>query len=82
MRKLLAIYNQTSNGKWDAFISGYSFISVQQAEDLETARVILRIITAEEIGLNNSKRIDWDITKEHIYKFDPESKKERFNVKT
>lgn len=66
MLKLTAKYRQTANGRWDASILCHKFISVVQAEDLETAKVILRIITAEEMGASSKRRVNWDIVKEII----------------
>jgi hypothetical protein len=66
MLNLMAKYKQTENGRWDAYVIGYKHITVEQAEDLETAKVILRIITAEEMGASSSRRVDWDIGKEVI----------------
>jgi len=66
MIELAAKYTQTPNKKWDAYIKEYKNISVFQADDLEMARVILRIITAEEMTLTSKNRVSWDITSEHI----------------
>lgn len=68
MIKLTAIYTQTENGRWDAEILGHRHITVKQAEDLETARIILRIITAEEVAQMSRVRANWDIVEERIYK--------------
>jgi len=72
MRKLIAVYHQTDNGRWDAHIAYHTFISVVQAEDLETARVILRIITAEEMGASSKRRVNWDIVSEQINYYTPD----------
>lgn len=69
MLKLVAQYNQNPNGTWDAFITDNQNIYVSRAEDLETARVILRIITAEEISQMSRVRANWDITREEINYF-------------
>lgn len=67
MIHLEAIYNQKQNGRWQAEISEARHINVEDAEDLDTARVILRIITAEEVSqMHKNRRTDWDITKEII----------------
>lgn len=82
MMKLKAIYKQTENGRWDAYIQGHNQISVEQAEDFETARVILRIITAEEIAYMTRTRQKWDIVEESILYHKPDEDLGAENVKT
>lgn len=66
MIKLEAVYTQQPNGRWKATIIDCPYITVEDAEDLCTAKVFLRIITAEEISQTSRHRVQWDITKEHI----------------
>lgn len=70
MLKLVAKYIQNSSGTWDAYVIGYRQVVVEAAEDLETAKVILRIITAEELDSQRDRqRRNWDIIEEHIYHY-------------
>lgn len=68
MIKLEAIYTQNLEGKWDAEIFEAPHINVIGAEDLETAKVILRIVAAEEVSqmAHRGRRLDWEISKETI----------------
>jgi hypothetical protein len=64
--KLDAIYNQKDNGKWDCHIEEAPHICVIDASDLDTARVLLEIITAEEVELWTRKRQHFEIVREEI----------------
>ena len=66
MLKLTAVYNQTQNQYWNAFIEQAPHIRVVQAEDLASARVILKIITAEEVAHLIHRRPDYEIIKEEV----------------
>lgn len=66
MLKLTSKYIQTSNQHWDAFILEHPYIRVYNCEDLATAKVLLKIITAEEIAFNHHVRQNWTIVKEEI----------------
>ncbi len=77
--RLESVYTQSYDGSWDAEIVDCPHIHVFKAEDLETARVFLKIITAEEVDYINkfwnrrkdgvARRKDWEITKETINYF-------------
>ena len=71
MLKLKAKYRQNINSTWEAHIVNNTHIFVTSAEDLETARVILRIITAEEVIRMRSVRTNWDIVEETIEYYRP-----------
>lgn len=67
MIKLVAVYRETSGGRWNAYVSTHQNIRVYDAEDLDTARVILRIITAEELPGHSKRRVDWDFVEERVH---------------
>lgn len=68
--KLTAVYTQNKFGYWTGRIKSLPYIHVLDAEDLETAKVFLRIIAAEEMIVKyNKNNIRWDITKEEISYF-------------
>lgn len=72
MLKLTAVYKQGFNSMWEGYIEELPHIVVLNAEDLETAKVLLRILTAEEVEdftLTRNNRKKWDIVQEQIYKF-------------
>lgn len=68
MIKLEALYTQQANGRWRAEIFEAPHIVVESAEDLESAKVILRIIASEEVAqmAHRGRRVDWEIIKETI----------------
>jgi len=72
MIQLEAIYTQDSKGRWRAEIFEAPHIVVESAEDLESAQVILRIITAEEVAQmsHRGRRTAWEISKETIKYFE------------
>ncbi len=48
--KLHAIYKEQPDGTWAASIEHHSYIFVEYAEDLESAKILLSLYTAEEMG--------------------------------
>ena len=72
MITLEAIYTQEANGRWRAEIYEAPHIVVESADDLESAKVILRIITSEEVAqmASRGRRADWEITKETVKYFE------------
>ncbi len=70
LSRLKAVYRQDEKGLWNAHIVSCPHIAVYSAEDLETAKVILRIITAEEIAQMASVRTNWQIVEERIIHFE------------
>lgn len=67
MLLLTAIYTQKKNKRWDAIIEDCAHVSICNADDLESARVILKIIAAEEISqMWAGKRCNWEISREVI----------------
>jgi len=81
--RLDSVYTQSYDGTWSAEIVDHPHIRVDKAEDLETAKVFLRIIAAEEIDYINkylntdkykkARRKEWDIVTETIHYFRPQT---------
>ena len=71
MLKLTATFKQQFDGTWDGEIDGSPHIFVTKCEDLQTAQVVLKIITAEEVEgfTKGNNRKKWDIVAEHIYTY-------------
>lgn len=61
MIKLHAVYRRTDKGLWDATIALHPYILVEHAQDIESAKELLTLYTAEEFG-----KTRWEITKETI----------------
>lgn len=59
--KLHALYRENRDGTWDAAIEWHPYILVEGAPCLDSAKELLNIYTAEELG---NKR--WEITQESI----------------
>lgn len=67
MIDLHAVYMETERGRWNATIHNHPYILVKDVEDLDTAKVLLRLYAAEELGAKYApKRIDWNIETETI----------------
>ncbi len=67
MIALTALYNQQPDKTWNATIQEAPHIKVMKAEDLETAKVVLRIITSEEMGyMHKNPRVNWEFIEERV----------------
>lgn len=62
---LTAVYKQNLDETWDAIIKDYPFILVENAEDIDSARLFLELYAAEEFG-NMKDRIDYGIEDEEF----------------
>lgn len=69
MLKLTVTYEQTNNLKWNATVDQAPHIRVVQANDLESAKSMLEIITAEEAAYLVRRRPDYEFVSEKINYF-------------
>jgi len=70
MIKLNAVFIQRADRLWDASIVGIEHIQVVAAEDLETAKIWLDKITAEEIAqMTRGARANWMIDTVEVMHF-------------
>lgn len=61
MLKLHALYRQNKDSTWDAAIEWHPYILVERSPCLDSAKELIRIYAAEELG-----KTRWDITKESL----------------